>query len=171
MTLVCRRVALLAALLMVAGQADAQQRQRQGRARMGQNLSMEALLRSHERLELSSEQIQALEAMQEEEIQQRRQAEDRFRELRSQLRAGEITREQLRDQLEGVGEGGREAREARAEQVRDVLTEEQLDQLSRGRRRAARAGGRAGSGARNLRRGRAPRLNDRPRRARRRRGG
>ena len=171
MTLVYRHGVLLAALLVTAGQADAQQRQRQGRARMGQNLSAEALLRSHERLELSSEQIQALEAMQEEEIQQRRQAEDRLRELRSQLRAGEITREQIREQLAGAGEGGRQARQARAEQVRDVLTEKQLAQLSRARRGAARAGGRAGSGARNLRRGRAPRLNDRPRRARRRRGG
>lgn len=137
--------ATLAALLLTATQVDAQQRPRAG-TRTARTLSAERVIRSYERLELSAEQLAALEAIQEDGIQRRRQGEDRLRELRSQLRADEITRDFIREEVQGAAQARRQFVEAQQERVREVLTEEQLDQVTRARRRSARGGGRSSRG-------------------------
>ncbi len=86
----------------------------------------------------------ALEAIQEEAIQRRRQGEDRLRELRSQLRANEITRDFIREEVRGAAEATRQFAEAQQDRLREVLTEGQLDQMTRARGRSARGGGRSG---------------------------
>jgi hypothetical protein len=136
---------ILTALLLTATQVDAQRRPGAG-ARHARSLSAERVLRSFERLGLSAEQMTALEIIQEDAIQRRRQGEDRLRELRSQLRAGEITREFIREEVRGGVEATRQFAKAQQERVREVLTEEQRDQVNRARRRGARREGRSGRG-------------------------
>ena len=63
--------AVLAAVLLTATQADAQRRPGAG-ARSARTLSAEQVLRSYQHLELSAEQMTALEAIQEDAIQRRR---------------------------------------------------------------------------------------------------
>lgn len=137
--------AVLTALLLTATQADAQRRPG-ARARTARTLSAEQVLRSYERLELSAEQMTALEALQEDAIQRRRQGEDRLRELRSQLRGDEITRDFIREEVRGTAEATRQFVEAQQNRVREVLTEQQLDKVTRARRRSARGGGQSGRG-------------------------
>ncbi len=134
---------VLTVLLLTATQVDAQRRPRAG-ARSARTLSTEQVLRSYERLELSAEQMTALEAIQEEAIQRRRQGEDRLRDLRSQLRANEITRDFIREEVRGAAEATRQFAEAQQDRLREVLTEGQLDQVTRARGRSARGGGRSG---------------------------
>ena len=140
------RGAVCAALLLTAAQVDAQRRPGAGR-RAALTLSAEQVRRSYGRLELTAEQITALEAIQEDVIQRRRQAEDRLRGLCSQLRADDITRNQIREEVRANLESARESHEAHRDGVREVLTEDQLGQLNRARRRFASRGGRAGRGA------------------------
>ena len=137
--------AVLAALVLTATQAEAQRRPGVG-ARTARTLSAEQILRSYERLELSAEQMTTLEAMQEEAIQRRRQGEDRLRELRSQLRADEITRDFIREEVRGAAQATRQFAEAQQDRLREVLTEGQLNQVTRARGRSARGGGRSGRG-------------------------
>ncbi|GMR13384.1 MAG: hypothetical protein BMS9Abin29_1592 [Gemmatimonadota bacterium] len=137
--------AVLTLLLLTATQVDAQRRRTEG-ARATSTLSARQVLRSYDRLELSAEQIAALEAIQEDAIQRRRQGEDRLRELLSQLRADEITRESVREELRGAAEARRRSLEGQQARVREVLTEEQLDQVTRDRRHSARGGVRSGRG-------------------------
>ncbi len=137
--------AVLTALLLTATQVDAQRRPGAG-ARTARALSAEQVLRSYERLELSAEQMTALEAIQQDAIQRRRQGEDRLRELRSQLRTDAITRDFIREEVRGTAEATRQFVESQRDRVREVLTEEQLDQVTRARRRSARGGVRSGRG-------------------------
>lgn len=148
-----RRYGLVLTALLVTGQAaEAQRPRRQGSARP--RVPVEALLRSHERLELSSDQIKALEALQEETIAQRRQVQDLMRDLRSQVRAGDLTREQARERIEETAGENRESRKALQERVRGVLTDEQLAKVNRARQAQARMRGPARPGQRAFRRGR-----------------
>lgn len=137
--------AVLTVVLLTAAQVDAQRRPGAG-ARHARTLSAEQVLRSYQLLELSAEQMTALEAIEDDVIQRRRQREDRLRELRSQLRADEITREVIREEMQGTAEARRQFVEAQQDRVRTVLSEEQLDRVTRARRRSARGGGRAGHG-------------------------
>lgn len=148
--------AILTAMLLTATQVDAQRSPR-GRAHSARTLSAERVLRRFDRLDLSAEQVTALEAIEEENIQQRRQGEDRFRELRSKLRADEITRESIREEVQGATEATRQFAAAQRDRVREVLTEEQLAQITHARRRYARGEGRSGRrvGRARLRGGRA----------------
>jgi len=132
--------AVLVTLLLTATQADAQRGRRGTRAPRTLTLVVEQVLRSHERLDLSAEQITALENIQEDAIQRRRQVEDRMRSLRSQLRADEIDRDQIREEMRGDSDAALEFREAQQEQVRGVLTEDQLATINKARRRTTRAG-------------------------------
>ena len=134
---------VLTVLLLMATQVDAQRRPRAG-ARSARTLSTEQVLRSYERLDLSAEQMTTLEAMQEDAIQRRRRGEDRLRELRSQLRADEITQDFIQEEVRDDAEATHQFAEAQRDRLREVLTEEQLDQVTRARGRSARGGGRSG---------------------------
>jgi len=135
--------AVLTALVLTATQADAQRRPAAG-ARAARTLSAEKVLQRYERLDLSAEQMTALESIQEDAIQRRRQGEDRLRELRSRVRAGEIIRDFIREEVRGAKEATRQFVEAQQDRVREVLTEQQLDQVTRARRRGLRGEGRSG---------------------------
>ena len=133
--------AVLVTLLLIATQADAQRGRQSARGtRASRTLEVEQLLRSHARLELSAEQITALEDLQEDAVQHQRQVEDRMRGLRSQLRADEIGPDQIRDEIRGNSDTAREFREAQRERIRGVLTEDQLAEVNQAGRREARMG-------------------------------
>ncbi len=102
---------------------------------------VERILQLREELELTDEQISALNEIRAEALE-RRQAEFAFMmELRSDLQAGEITRSQMREALAERREAHQGRAEPDRERLRGVLSEEQLDALAdRGRMQARRDG-------------------------------
>lgn len=90
---------------------------------------VEQALRLRTALELTDAQVTSLDQLRRESLARHKDRVTRVMDLRSDLRAGEITSGQLRDALEE----GREAMEEAAEQTRtrleEILTEEQMDEL------------------------------------------
>ena len=99
---------------------------------------VEAIMRARERLELTEQQVQQLDAIRSEAVAQRNADMAQIAELRSQLEAGQIRRSELMAAQEDL----QEARQARAEQrrasIESVLTEEQLETVQQMRSRSDR---------------------------------
>lgn len=111
----------------------------------GRAASVEQALRQWERLDLTEEQIAQLEALEAEQIAEARVRQDEMRALQSRVRSGEITINEVREQLESRSDGAESAREARADRLSGILNEEQMQSLRR------RSG--PGVGAQRLRQG------------------
>jgi Spy/CpxP family protein refolding chaperone len=118
-----------------------------------QGQGVEAIMRERERLELTEQQVQQLDAIRQEAVAERTAERARIAELRSQLEAGQIRRSELMAAMEEQ----QDARQARAEERRAsidaILTEAQRESLQEVRRRADRqrpgvARGGRGSGPR-----------------------
>ncbi len=112
------------------------------------NGCVENALRQRERLELTDEQVAQLNALRTPCIERRQAESSEVIQLRSDLEAREITREQFRDAMQARRDTTA-ASITRAQLVK-ILSEDQLTQLNRAQRgfaRAGRAGGRGRGGA------------------------
>jgi Spy/CpxP family protein refolding chaperone len=108
--------------------------------------SVESVMSMRERLELSQEQIDALDALRREEVSRRNAERAEVEEMRSRLRAGMIPRSEMMAFMEERRATREDAASNRQEQIDGVLTPEQrsgLDQI-RAERRAFERGRRAG---------------------------
>lgn len=156
--------AMLAALMTVAPmQGDAQMRP--GRGMMlgapGDSLrgpGVEMILRERTQLELTDDQVEQLQALREETVQRRTAHRAQMEELRSQVRAGDITMEQLRDVAEARRTAAAEVRRQQRERIDEILTDAQEQKLDEwaGQARAYRMGrmdGMRGAGMRGQRPG------------------
>lgn len=146
----------------------------------GDGPGLEMIMRMRERLELTEDQIAQLDAIRQETVARRTAHRAEMDELRSQVRAGQLEREALREAMEARRETAEAMRDATRERVDAILTEaqrEELDTLRReGRafmrgRAGVRRGGRGFDGPRFQRGMRGPRMDFRGRRPFRRGGG
>lgn len=114
--------------------AQAQERAQAPREpRMAQRpgMSPEALLRMRQELGLTEAQVTRLEALRREGLAARRDQMAEMMDLRSQLQAGQITREQLRERVQARAEARRAAADQRpVDRAREVLTEQQRLRLA-----------------------------------------
>jgi len=101
------------------------------------NPSPELALRLRERLQLTDDQVAQLQSRRQQLLERRNQQRQEIAELTSRFRAGDITREELRQQLTAQRERVRALGAERAG-AEDVLTEAQREQLGTIRRGAAR---------------------------------
>jgi hypothetical protein len=100
--------------------------------------SVESIMGARERLELTDQQVQQLDAIRRDAVAERNAERAQIAELQSQLQAGQIRRSQLMAAMEDQ----RDARQASAAQRRasleSVLTEAQRESVQQMRRRGAR---------------------------------
>lgn len=96
----------------------------------------EGLLRQRERLELTEQQTAQLRAFREQAVQSRQRRTAELLELRSRMRAGELSREEFRRQLSQRRASERTGAEESRERILEVLTEQQQQRLQQGRREA-----------------------------------
>jgi TolA-binding protein len=106
--------------------------------------NVESIMRARERLELTVEQLESLEALRREAVQEQTAEMAELQELRSQLDAGQIQRSELMAFLEERREQRQALVEQRRERIEAVLTEDQLESLQQMRRRTGRMGVRPG---------------------------
>jgi len=122
--------------MLCVGSADAQ--------------SVESIMRARERLELTEQQIQQLDALRRESVQRRNAEMAQIAELRSQLEAGQARRSDLMAAMEDQQEARQATAEQRRASIDAVLTEAQRETLQqmgrRDRRQRAGARPRAGQG-------------------------
>ncbi len=128
----------------VTDQAMAQMGQRRGggrnlQARVG---CVENALRSSDTLALTEEQTAQLEALRTSCIERQQSHLSEAMELRSKLQAGQITPEEFREARQSRQETGQAGRDQTRTRLEAILSEEQMSQLSRMQRRAARMTGR-----------------------------
>lgn len=135
-------VAGTALTFSLCGQAAAQD----AGARRGSRMTAEPerIMALRERLELTEDQLTALEELRMEGVQRRAEARARMDEVRSRLRAGEIERNEMRAMVQELRDTRPDADDRRA-RIEGILTEDQLQSLRdvrdrgfRGRRGAFR---------------------------------
>jgi Spy/CpxP family protein refolding chaperone len=157
-------LAILAATTMLPSDADAQRGRRgdQGPGMRGgmDGAGVESIMRLRDRLELSDDQIQQLDALRQESVARRTQHQAQMQELRSQLASGQIEREALAEVVEMRREASEGVRTQMQERIDGILTEAQRDELGdlrdqgRAFMRGRASAGRGGSGMRQGRGGR-----------------
>lgn len=134
---------------VVAPDLSAQRRGSAARAATGAAV-VEMSLRLAERLELTQEQRDRLEAVRVGILAERAERSAKMMNLASELRAGIRERSAVREELAAIGEEAAARREALREQVGGILTDEQEEELRRVTRRAVwrqgAVGGRPGEG-------------------------
>lgn len=109
--------------------------------------NIESIMRAQERLELTEDQLEGLEALRRQVVQERTAEMAEREELRSRLEAGQIQRSELMAFMEERREARQNLAEERRERIEAVLTEDQLEslqQVRRGSRMGVRPGGRSG---------------------------
>ena len=122
---------LLAASLAVVAPATAQVRIYAGPSG-GSSSALrlaERALRMREDLKLSAEQVSQLEAVRKEEIAREQELSSRVIALQSEMRAGKLEWEQVRDSLESKDDARNDATRAARDRARQILTEEQRDKI------------------------------------------
>ncbi len=120
----------LAGLLIVATFLPAAAQPRGGRQAAPRPLSAETVLAMRERLGLSPEQIARLTAVRREAVAERQGHLARMIELRSELAAGDITYDAFAARIAGDRDTMRVRADARAEQIRGILTADQRERLA-----------------------------------------
>ncbi len=155
-----RRIWVTAGVLFLVGaavtdQAMAQMGQRRGgsrhlQARVG---CVENALRSRETLALTEEQTAQLEALRTSCIERQQLHLSEAMELRSRLQARQIAPDEFREARQSRQETARAGRDQTRTSLAGILTEEQMSQLSRMQRRAARTAGRGFRGQGRSRQG------------------
>ncbi len=127
-----------AATLMSVAVPDlsAQRRGSAARATIGTN-AVEQSLRLAERLELTQEQRDQLEAVRVGMLEQRAQHSAKLMSLQSEIRAGIRERGSIREELVGIREAAEASRKTLTEQYGGILTDEQKTQLRQMTRRTA----------------------------------
>lgn len=114
---------------------------------------VEMLMRMRDRLELTEDQIQALDEIRAQQVERRTAHQAQMAELHSRVQAGEVDISELREAVEARREAARAMREAQRERVEAVLTDGQKETLQelghrartfeRGRRAGMRQGARS----------------------------
>lgn len=145
----------LAVLLIFATFLPAAAQPRGGRQAAPRLLSAETVLAMRERLALSPEQITRLTAIRREAVAERQGHLARMIELRSELAAGDITYDAFAARIGEDRDTMRVRADARAAQIRSILTADQRERLAelRGRRferEWGRSGGWAWHGRRDI---------------------
>lgn len=129
-------LAVAAAMAITVPELSAQRRGSAARAVTG-TTAVEVSLRLAERLELSQEQRDQLEAVRVGMLEQRAGYSARLMNLRSEVRAGIRERSSVREELQAVREEGVAGRKALREQFDGILTDDQKEELRQVARRAA----------------------------------
>lgn len=96
--------------------------------------SPEMIMSLRDRLELTDDQLAALEQLRAEGVDHRTQARAQMEEMRSRLRAGEIGRDEMRAFMQEMRASGPNAGDRRA-RIEGILTEDQLESLQETRTR------------------------------------
>ncbi len=141
--------ALLSIALAAATSAEPLQAQRWEARGRGADGSVEQALRLRDTLQLTDDQVAQLQALRQEAVADRQAAMDNRIDAQSRFRAGDLTRDEFREEAAARHEEARSGAEARQERFSGILTEEQGEQLATARRRAfrmGRHGGRPGGG-------------------------
>lgn len=137
--------AILAAMMAVTPlRVHAQQGARAG-ARAGdgpRGAGVEMILRQRERLELTDQQVRQLDGIRREAVQRRTAHQAQMEELRSQVLAGELEPEALRDTVQSRRQAAADVVKQQRERVEAILNDQQKQQLEewRGQARAFRMG-------------------------------
>lgn len=129
----------LAALMALAAPTDgvAQRGPRGDRGPgMRQGGGVEMVMRMRSQLELTDDQVERLDAIRQESVERRAAHQAEMAELRSQVVAGERTRDELREVAAARRQAAQAMRDAQRERVESVLTEDQLQQVQVMRARA-----------------------------------
>ena len=144
------RTTTVAALVLAAATAlGAQDAEGQRRGNMGMrgNTGMRAggtglapveqALRRADALELTEDQVTRLEALRVGALAERTANAARLMELASGVRAGTVERAAVREEMTALREAGATTRENLRDQLGDILTSDQQEELRRAARRAA----------------------------------
>ena len=138
---------LLAAVVVSTADLTAQRRSPAQRPATGAT-AVETALRLADRLELTQEQRDQLEAIRVELLEQRAAQSTRLMTLSSEVRAGISERGAIREELAALREQGEESRTAQRARYAEIFTDEQTQQLQRLNRMSAwrQQGARRGPG-------------------------
>lgn len=156
-------LALVALAVLGANDLSAQAEATQRRPGPRGGADAETIMAMRDRLELTDEQIAALDEIRSETVALRNSHRSAMAEMRSRFQAGEIERSELMAFMEDVRSSAPATREQRRERIEAVLDEAQLETLSRIRaERRAFARGRASTrrGGPAMRGGRGPAMRD-----------
>lgn len=121
--------------------------------------SPEMVMSLRDRLELTEDQLQALEELRSEWVAERSARRAEMEEMRSRLRAGEIDRDEIRTWMQDRRSGAADEAEGRRARLEAILDEDQLRTLNDIRVRRAEMRGRRGAirgGRPGMRRGGRP---------------
>ena len=133
---------LILATMVATGASDllAQQGRRgpRGPGVDGRRAGLEAVMNMRDRLELTDEQFNSLEALRQSNVQNRNDQFASMNELQSQLAAGLIERSQFVEAVRAQRGAARELAQQQREHIETILTEDQVESLRemQGRARA-----------------------------------
>lgn len=102
------------------------------------DIGVERVLGMRAQLGLTAEQIQKLEGLRKERLEARKARMSEMLELRSQLEAGDLTRDEFRARIQARGEELRSRAADRGAPAREVLTDAQREKLQQLGRQAIR---------------------------------
>ncbi len=129
-------LAVAALSIIAVPDLSAQRRGPVARAAIG-TVAVEMPLRLAERLELTQEQRDQLEAVRVGRLEERAEHSAKMMNLASEIRAGSRERSAVREELAAIREEAEASRKALREQVAGILTDQQKEELRRVARRAA----------------------------------
>jgi hypothetical protein len=106
--------------------------------------NIESIMRARERLELTEDQLESLDALRREAVQQRTAEMAERQELSSRLEAGQIQRSEVMAFMEERRDQRQAQAEVRRQRLESVLSAEQLESIQQMRRQRGRMGARPG---------------------------
>jgi hypothetical protein len=137
-------VILAAAMVLAPLHIAAQQgpRAQRGQAAGPRGAGVEMILRQRETLELTDDQVKQLDQIRQEAVERRTAHQAEMSEMRSRVRAGTATPEELRTQMEARRTIAETMQQAQRERVESVLSDAQKEKLQQwqGQARAFRMG-------------------------------
>lgn len=134
-------IALSALIMMSANDISAQQvDEARNRGSLRQGPGVEAIMRMRDRLELTEDQLTALEAIRGQSVQDRNAGMAEMAEMRSRLAAGEIQRSEMMAFMEQRREASTGVAEQRRGSIDGVLNDSQRESLQAARGQAVRRG-------------------------------
>jgi hypothetical protein len=136
--------AVLGFALAVSASVEPLEAQRRGARGRAPGASVEQALRLRDTLQLTDDQVAQLQALRQEAVADRQAAMEHFIDVRSRFRAGDMTSDELQEELASRREDARSRADGREERFSGTLTEGQLDQLATAHRRTFRMGRRGG---------------------------
>ena len=148
--------ALALIILSTLAVQDVAAQESQDRRRGMRGPAVESIMSMRERLELTDDQISALDQIRAERVRERSELQAEMSEMRSLLQAGQIRQSEMMAFLEERRDAAEDVSEARRAEVESVLNETQIEMLDdlRTRSRAfarGRASARGGRGVRGAR--------------------